>query len=548
MAQIIPSGWRELEAVGAAQREIETLSWLAEHLPDDYTVYHGVHWTRVERSGVSSYGEVDFIVLAPSGRIVLIEQKAGFLSETAEGLIKPYAGKHKHVASQIMRNVGALIERFNRTGARLSIDYLLFCPDYVVQRPALAGLEPSRIVDASRRQQLAAIIQEMLPTGETLPQRASVARFLGDVLELVPDPSSAVGDAVRLVARLSGGLATWARQLEFAPFRLRVVGTAGSGKTQLALAECQAALRAGLRPLYVCFNRPLADHIRHLMPEGVQVASFHLLADRFIREQGITPDYRDSNVWRHLEEHLLHAPVPAHWRYDVIVVDEGQDFTAHWRDAVLRLLRAEGRVIWLEDPMQNLYDRPPVALDGWVTLRSNTNYRCPRDVVDLLMRLGAAHDDRLDLTAASPFESAQVDFLTYRDGDCTDMYRQTKQAIASCLEAGFAIADTALVSFHGRSRSALLALDALGGHTLRSFTGDYDELGTPILRDGALQVESVYRFKGQTAAALVLTEIDFSTLDALCWRKLFVGMTRARLKLILVLSERAAAVLLETIT
>jgi hypothetical protein len=313
----------------------------------------------------------------------------------------------------------------------------------------------------------------------------------------------------------------------------------------LALAECQAALRAGLRPLYVCYNRPLADHVRQLMPEGVQVASFHLLADRFIREQGLMPDYRDAGVWRHLEENLLHADVPAHWHYDVIVVDEGQDFTPPWRDAVLRLLRADGRVVWLEDPMQNLYDRPSVALDGWVTLRSNTNYRCPRDVVDLLVRLGAAHDDRLELAAASPFESALVEFLTYRDGDRTDMYRQTKQAIATCLDAGFAIADSALVSFHGRSRSALLALDGLGDYTLRSFTGEYDEFGTPILRDGELQAESVYRFKGQTAAAVVLTEIDFEELDALCWRKLFVGMTRARLKLVLVLSERAAAVLLE---
>jgi len=544
MAHIVPSGWRELVAIGGAQREIETLSWLADQLPDDYTVYHGVHWTRVEKS-VSTFGEVDFIVLAPSGRVLLIEQKAGFLSETEDGLVKQYAGKPKHVASQMMRNVSALTNRFGRTGERLSIDYLLFCPDYLVQRPTLAGLDPSRIVDASRCAQLAAIIAEILPTGETLPQRASVARFLGDILELVPDPSATIGNATRLVARLSGGLTTWARQLDFSPFRLRVLGTAGSGKTQLALAECQAALRAGLRPLYVCYNRPLADHIRHLIPEGVQVASFHLLADRFIREQGVIPDYRDAGVWRHLEENLLHTEVPEHWRYDVIVVDEGQDFMPAWRDALLRLLRGDGRVLWLEDPMQNLYGRPSVPLDGWVTLRSNTNYRCPRDVVDLLMRLGGTHADHADMTAASPFESAQIEFLTYRDSDCADMYRQTKQAIGSCLDAGFAIADMALVSFHGRSRSALLALDRLGSYSLRSFTGEYDELGTPILRDGELQTESVYRFKGQTAAAVVLTEIDFAEMDALCWRRLFVGMTRARLKLVLVLSERAAAVLLE---
>ena len=53
-------------------------------------------------------------------------------------------------------------------------------------------------------------------------------------------------------------------------------------------------------------------------------------------------------------------------------------------------------------------------------------------------------------------------------------------------------------------------------------------------------VESVYRFKGQSAPALIFTEIDFAELDDQALRKLFVGMTRARLKLVLVMSERAS--------
>mgnify|MGYP000891359573 CR=1 FL=1 len=46
MAIIVPDGWREMEVVGnGAQREIQTLESLADGLPDDYTVYHAVHWT-----------------------------------------------------------------------------------------------------------------------------------------------------------------------------------------------------------------------------------------------------------------------------------------------------------------------------------------------------------------------------------------------------------------------------------------------------------------------------------------------------------------------
>ncbi|HWS13084.1 MAG TPA: ATP-binding domain-containing protein, partial [Rhodocyclaceae bacterium] len=51
---------------------------------------------------------------------------------------------------------------------------------------------------------------------------------------------------------------------------------------------------------------------------------------------------------------------------------------------------------------------------------------------------------------------------------------------------------------------------------------------------------SVYRFKGQAAPCVILTEIDFEALDDLGRRKLFVGATRAGVRLTLVASERAA--------
>ena len=546
MAHIHPQGWREMAVTGAAQREIETLAKLASALPDAYTVFHGVHWTNVER-GFSAYGEIDFIVVAPDGRLLLIEQKSGFLTETDEGLAKRYAGqdKPKLVKNQILRTITALRQRFGQEGGPLNIDYLLYCPDYQVRRVDAAGIDPQRIVDATRRDQLPAIILQVLPAqaGDEQPsQRERVLRFLNNVLQLVPDPSAMIGQASALVTRLSGGLATWARQLDFSPFRLRVAGTAGSGKTQLALAEFQSALAGGRLPLYVCYNRPLADHVRKLLPEGGRVCSFHQLCDVFGRESGLAPDYRDPGVWQQLEKHLAEADLPPGWQFDVLIVDEGQDFSAGWRDALMRLLKPEGRMIWLEDPMQNLYAREPVPLPGWVTLHADTNYRSPRQVVELLQSLAPGTPP---ITAASPFGGADIDVLTWPEGDAAHMLAQTRNAIKKCLGAGFTRNDMAIVSFRGREQSALLHLDALGQHTLKSFDGSYDLFGNPVFREGELLAESVYRFKGQSAPAVIFTEIDFDALDDKSYRKLFVGMTRARLKLVLVMSERAARFLID---
>lgn len=181
MARILPSGWRELRATGAAVRELETLALLADALPDSCTVYHGVHWTQIEH-GLSAFGEIDFIIVAPSGRMLVIEQKSGVLQEGSEGIAKVYAGKAKKIPVQILRSVGALRQRYarRRRGATLFIDYLLYCPDYTVRQPEIAGIEPERIVDATRRALLPAIIESLLRLSEVESAEAEhIHRFLG---------------------------------------------------------------------------------------------------------------------------------------------------------------------------------------------------------------------------------------------------------------------------------------------------------------------------------------------------------------------------------
>ncbi len=540
MAHIHPAGWREMSVTGAAAREIETLTLLEKRLSDTpYEIYHGVHWTNVEH-GFSAYGDIDFIILAPNGRLLLIEQIAGFLNETKDGLVKNYQGKPRRIRHQILHTIEGFSRRYQ---GQLSIDYLLYCPDYIVKDPQQAGIDPSHIIDATTKGRLGAKIREILPVTPRTEDFDRVTRYLGDTLSLRPDPSSMIGCATQMVTRLSGGLATWARRLEFHPFRLRVMGTAGSGKTQLALAEYTAAIDAGLRPLYVCFNRPLADHIQRLVPPGGRVANFHELCDAWLRAKGESPDYGKPDVWAEIEGVLAQADLPETWQYDVVIVDEGQDFSTTWRDIVLRMLKENGRAIWLEDPDQNLYGKEMVPLPGWVVLHSNTNYRSPREVVQMLSSIGAVSQP---VEAGSPFKGADIEEMTYPEGDTEAMLAQTRRAVTSCLAAGFGRQDIAICSFRGREKSAILKLDKLSdAHTLRSFTGAYDLFGNPIFREGGLLAESVYRFKGQSAPALIFTEIDFEEMDELTLRKLFVGMTRARLKLVLVMSERASVQFLD---
>lgn len=539
MAHIHPEGWRELKATGAAQRKTETLTVLAEGLDDRYAIYHGVHWTRIAEGNHALTGDIDFAVVGPTGKVLLIEQKSGLLAESPEGLVTRYARKAQSVPVQLARTVAALAARLRDVcdGEAVPVEALLYCPDYTLRSPGTAGLDPARIVDAGRREHLAAIVRSILPvSGEALPRRERIHRYMADLLQLVPEVDAIAGQADALTTRLSGGLAEWARRIECAPFRLRVIGTAGSGKTQLAMAAFRDALAAGRRPLYVCYNRPLADHIALIAPPGGEVATYHQLADRISRGLGQAPDFSLPDAFSRLES-LLDDYVPGPTdRFDDIIVDEGQDFQAGWADNLLRFLRPDGRAWWLEDPLQNLYGRPPVELPGWVSLRSGTNYRSPRDILALLNPLLP-----VPVTAGSPLAGSRVEILTYSTPD--ELAPRTAQAITRAIGLGFKRSRIAVITYRGREHSALTPLTRLGPHSLRAPTGRYDLLGNPVLSDGDVLIDSVLRFKGRAAPCVILTEVDFEQLDERAMRRLFVGATRATLKLLLVVSARSAGVL-----
>ncbi len=149
------------------------------------------------------------------------------------------------------------------------------------------------------------------------------------------------------------------------------------------------------------------------------------------------------------------------------------------------------------------------------------------------------------LEAAGPLGEGGLEVLVYRDA--AELKERVKEAIRLCYAAGYKRDDLALLSFRGREQSLLFPYTQLGPHTLRTYTGQYDLLGQPLFSEGDVLLETVYRFKGQSAAAVVFAEIDFDDLDEKALRKLFVGATRAMMMLVLVVSERAAGRLLEAL-
>ncbi len=62
MARIYPADITRLALAGAHSHELVTLQVLKDKLPNDYAVFHGVHWSR-EYQSWTVYGEIDFVIV-----------------------------------------------------------------------------------------------------------------------------------------------------------------------------------------------------------------------------------------------------------------------------------------------------------------------------------------------------------------------------------------------------------------------------------------------------------------------------------------------------
>ena len=92
--------------------------------------------------------------------------------------------------------------------------------------------------------------------------------------------------------------------------------------------------------------------------------------------------------------------------------------------------------------------------------------------------------------------------------------------------------DIVVLTCHGVGNSVFSTCEKVGNVRLRRFTGDCDLFGNQLSTDGQLAFDSIYRFKGQEAPAVILVDVDPSPdrMDR-ALRLLYCGMTRATVRL-----------------
>jgi hypothetical protein len=532
-------------------------------LGPDVVVIHSLALLRLTGAGGREDAEADFVILDPAQGIAVVEVKGGGLEFDPANRAWYSAGrdgqhKIKDPFRQAHDQKRTLIDLVSKTplfaGRRFVFAHGAFFPDVnktdAIRQP---GIGAAMVGGRQHLDDLKAWILALFAywRGQDArcvpPGQAGVAlieKFLSGPIKVRPLIAKEISDEEEIRITLTKQQARLLRALGNRR-RALICGGAGTGKTLLALQRARELAGEGLKTLLVCYNRPLADHLKAaaLGVGNLDVMTFHQLCEwRVSVALGETGNdfladaissYPTGDRFRiQLPFALALAVEATKLRYDAIIVDEAQDFAAEYWLGLESLITSatDGWFYVFFDHNQAIYagaPMPPIEDSAFVL---TMNCRNTKTIHGEAYRYYSGPE-----TDPPSIAGAEIEVLS-----STNEAKRISliQNLVSRLISEESVAPTDIAVLAVRARPSQF----------------YDELAARRLPRGArwgirqhrlddhVVVDTVGRFKGLEAAIVILC--GFEGADARADRELFyVGLSRAKSRVYLV----GSPVALETI-
>ena len=307
--------------------------------------------------------------------------------------------------------------------------------------------------------------------------------------------------------------------------RALVYGAAGTGKSLLAVEKLKQNMCRGKNVAYICFNKNMASYVAQNieLSEGSFVGTYHAFMGKYIS------DAHEMNL-EELNDKFISQDVKPEEKYDLLIIDEGQDIlavsTLKCLDRFVVNEMSLGEWIFFVDPNQDIFMKGKNFAEAEAFLKDKFSpcvlrlYKNCRNTAQIARRNSM-------LTSTPPtkymnLSGPEVRAIEYTSGK--DFLQRISKEISSLLAGGTPVRDIVVLSTKRLENSLLQDVELLADievREVRSFKG---------IKRNQINYMTVQSFKGLESKVVFYIDIDGFD-DVENRRMNYVAMSRAQILL-----------------
>lgn len=526
MAKMIPHTAYETGSEG----EDRIFESLQTSLPDNYTVFHSVRWIGSDRK--RSQGEADFIVFHPQKGVLIIEVKAGIISvdnnrtwyqtNRNTGIKKEIFDPEKQADESKFKFI-ALLGNIN-----CLVCHAVWFPSVSFPKNNLPpNYHPDMILDGESVLNPEKAIENVFnywskqlkrTTQLNKAQEESVIQKIAPTLNLLPSLKLDFDNREQRFVKLTN---EQIRILDFLKLQQKaaISGSAGTGKTFIALEKARQLHQEGAKVVFLCFNRLLADFLKdNFSHYGFYISTFDSLARKYVGEQR---DFKISQA--KFLDYLVDKEND--FEFTDVIIDEGQDFENDWLEYLDYRISNENCFYVFYDQQQCLYSDD---LSNWLK-----NAPCR-----LTLTVNCRNTEAIAKTAyGSLGKTPNQPNLSGIDGEQPEIISVLEpKSLAKHIDT--LVNKYIIETKTDPSNIAIITMASYMDSLLEQMSAFSKLNYADSKQKGKVCKTTARKFKGLEADLVIITDIDWNSLTEVTYRKLFyTSCSRAKHNLYLVSQE-----------
>ncbi len=499
-----------------------------QKLSDEYTIFYSIQWQQKDRKDSIVWGESDFTIFHPKKGILVIEVKSGKISlkdgkwyQTRLDNMKTHEmNSPLDQANRSKYRFIELLQPVYKIGEKCSIQSVVWFPS--IEDNDFDNLPPAYTKDIILTKNDINTVSSSIENIYNYYKSNSITKLsdittkriintLAPEFDLIPFVGAEKQEKEFAFLRLTREQSTLLDYL-IEQRKVCIQGSAGTGKTLIAVEEAKRLATEGRKVLFLCFNHFLYKYLQNTFKDyNIDFYNLHSLL------------YKYTGLYNICNEQILPLLIKSEskFEYDDVIIDEGQDFNSEVIDFYSKMVeKKDGKFYVFYDKKQLLFQKENAS---WIE-----NAECK-----LVLTKNCRNTQQIAVTSNNV-----IDAHTYLNDNViqgemptlnfvSDKEKAIEKIMALIKEyklRGFDNKDITILTLDTEFNSILYNCNSIGSY---KFVSEID--GKNIV------FTTSKKFKGLESNAIIIIDIksnDF--IDEEKKRNLYVASSRAKQKLDLV--------------